>query len=227
MIAVVSEYVPALEELDDVITLEPEELIKPLPKELDLLILPDTPLGKCPLLENPKLLKKVRTNMLALAREKKAIIGIGTGFVLLAKMRLLDLQPTFHPWPWGRTWVKTIIPDNAVTRVFFQERHAFFPVSHPFAVVQLGEEELKKAMELGQIALLYEPIRPHAVISPAKGIAALSDVSGWIIGMMPNPLAYTKLNQNPLAKILQLPDGPGGGQIFLNAILQYVKRLRS
>ena len=187
-------------------------------------------------------LRQRLTDALAEFREQnKLVLGICNGFQVLIRSGLFEPQgsnaaQTVEPTAtltWndsGRyedrwVWLKNTAPESPFLRGI---ERLYLPVAHAEGrFVARDESTLAKLAEQGQLVLRYdhaEPGHDGLVPYPANpngsqaNVAALSDVTGRILGLMPHPERHLEHWHHP--HWTRLPARPHGDglRIFQNAV---------
>ncbi len=167
------------------------------------------------------------------------VIGICNGFQLLVKLGLL-------PWPGqgqkvtlthnlsGRfedRWVHLAVDKNSPCVFTRGLERLELPVRHGEGRLVFAPEVLEavNAAHLAPLRYVHpdqsQPTEeyPHNPNGSPQGIAALTDPTGRIFGLMPHPEAFTHRTNHPRwTRLPELPEEGVGVQIFRNAI-QYLK----
>jgi phosphoribosylformylglycinamidine synthase len=170
----------------------------------------------------------------------KLILGICNGFQVLIKAGLVpairceqqslaaDLAATLTDNDSGRfedRWV--YLQPGTLRCVFIEpERRLYLPVAHGEGkVVARDEATLGQLGEQGYVAFRYVdaegnrgpfPINPNG---SQDDIAALTDSTGRVLGMMPHPERFVRMTQHPHWTRLKEQEGFGDGMtIFKNAV---------
>ena len=160
------------------------------------------------------------------------IIGICNGFQVLTKLGLLPdftkkrhmaLAPNIH----GKfidCWVQMERPKHAVCKWTQGFEELELPVRHAEGRVVFSrgkEQEIYEELDRrGQIALRYKT----DINGSYQNIAAITDPSGLILGLMPHPEAYlyreTHYQKTPTRLLME----EGDGLLIFKNIVQYCKK---
>jgi phosphoribosylformylglycinamidine synthase I len=182
----------------------------------------------------------LKDEMTKFIADEKLSIGICNGFQAMVKMGLLPaldgeyfkqmVTLTFNDS--GRfedRWVY-LEPNTKSPCVFTQGMNRVYnPVRHGEGKFYCDDETLAKLEEKHLVAFTYvdqdggEADYPQNPNGSLHGIAALSDETGHLFGLMPHPEAYLFRTNHPRWTREEVPDVGMGRQIFENA-LEYCKR---
>jgi phosphoribosylformylglycinamidine synthase len=162
------------------------------------------------------------------------IIGICNGFQVLVKAGILpDIdfkqKVTLTDNDSGRfedrwTYLKITNHKSQTTNVWLKDLPEIInlPVAHGEGKFYAGDEDLGKIEKSGQVVLRYVdkegklapyPYNPNGSLN---NIAAITDASGRIFGLMPHPERFMFQHQWPYWKEKELP--PFGLKIFENGV---------
>lgn len=175
----------------------------------------------------------------------KLILGICNGFQVLIKTGLLpDLDGKAHP---NLTDMPATLTDNdsgkyedrwvhlqpGTSRCVFVDpnRRLYVPVAHGEGkIVTKDAETLERIKANGHVALSYVdehgnpgafPINPNG---STDAIAALTDSTGRVMGMMPHPERFVRWTQHPHWTRLKSKDGVADGMTIFNNAVSYVQK---
>jgi phosphoribosylformylglycinamidine synthase len=154
------------------------------------------------------------------------VLGICNGFQVLVESGLLRandegqrctlaLNTNGH---YTCRWVTVQSPNE---RCVFLERHRryFLPMAHAEGRFAVGDES---SFDRGRIALQYvEGVRREGPVNPNgsfEDVAALTDATGRVLGMMPHPERYVRRTQHPSWTASDLPEDVDGLAIFKTAV---------
>jgi phosphoribosylformylglycinamidine (FGAM) synthase-like amidotransferase family enzyme len=174
--------------------------------------------------------------------EGKIVLGICNGFQLLVKTGLLpglegeqsrqSVTLTFNDsGKFEDRWVYVRI--NRLSNSIFTKgiEKMYLPVRHGEGklvadsqetlegVGQQGHIVMQYAYEAGEVTAEY----PHNPNGSLESIAALSDPTGRILGMMPHPEAYVHYTQHPRWTRERLREEGDGIKVFQNAFSYVVE----
>ncbi len=154
------------------------------------------------------------------------VLGICNGFQILVKAGLLDVGTpdtacslTINTS--GQFTCRWVTLESKSSNCAFLEpnRHYFLPIAHAegrFVVSDGGE------ISPNRVALSYadgiQRIGPANPNGSVHDIAAITDVTGRIIGMMPHPERYVRYTQHPFWTSIPEPTEPDGLAIFRTAV---------
>ncbi|MCH7721574.1 MAG: phosphoribosylformylglycinamidine synthase I [Planctomycetes bacterium] len=167
----------------------------------------------------------------------KLVLGICNGFQVLLKCGLLpgsgmsDATVTLTANRSGRyedRWVHLETPTDRCPLLAKGER-LFLPLAHAEGrVVADGTASQEALKQLDRVALrfVYASGAPAEGASayPANpngskdGVAALTDESGRILGLMPHPERYVDATQHPTWTRIESPDTPDGLRLFQRGV---------
>jgi phosphoribosylformylglycinamidine synthase I len=168
----------------------------------------------------------------------KLVLGICNGFQVLVKMGVLpgngvfrqeDVTITYNDsGKYEDRWVH-LLPQTDRCVFIEPERQIYLPVAHGEGkVVTRDAESLQRLKSEGYIAYKYVdkngqegpyPINPNGSI---ESIAALTDGTGRVMGLMPHPERFIRRTQHPHWSRLGEDLDPDGIKIFRNAV-KYVR----
>lgn len=168
----------------------------------------------------------------------KLVLGICNGFQVLVKMGILPGNGVFKQEEVTITyndsgrfedrWVY-LMPQTDRCVFIEPERQIYLPVAHGEGkVVTKDAESLQRLQAEGFIAYKYVdengreadyPVNPNGSI---ESIAALTDSTGRVMGMMPHPERFVRRTQHPHWTRLGEDLDPDGIKIFRNAV-RYVR----
>lgn len=168
----------------------------------------------------------------------KLVLGICNGFQVLVKAGILPGDGSFQQQDVTITyndsgkfedrWVH-LAPQTSRCVFIEPERHIYLPVAHGEGkVVAKDEQALDRLRSEDHIAFKYVdadgregsyPVNPNG---SADSIAALTDSTGRVLGLMPHPERFVRRTQHPHWSRLGEDLDPDGIKIFRNAV-RYVK----
>jgi phosphoribosylformylglycinamidine synthase I len=174
----------------------------------------------------------------------KLILGICNGFQVLIKTGLLpDLDgkatPDINNMPAtltdndsGKYEDRWVYLQPGTTRCVFVDpkRRLYVPVAHGEGkIVAKDAETLERIKAGGHVAFRYVdengnpgpfPINPNG---STDDIAALTDSTGRVMGMMPHPERFVRWTQHPRWTRLKQKDGTPDGMMIFNNAVNYVR----
>ncbi|MBN1359946.1 MAG: phosphoribosylformylglycinamidine synthase I [Sedimentisphaerales bacterium] len=168
----------------------------------------------------------------------KLVLGICNGFQVLIKMGILPGNGTFKQEEVTITnndsgryedrWVY-LLPQTDRCVFIEPERQVYLPVAHAEGkIVTKNAELLQQLKSDGYVAYKYVdkngeegpyPINPNG---STESIAALTDSTGRVLGLMPHPERFVRRTQHPHWTRLGEDLDPDGIKIFRNAV-RYVR----
>ena len=168
----------------------------------------------------------------------KLVLGICNGFQVLVKAGILPGDGSFRQQDVTITyndsgkfedrWVH-LAPQTSRCVFIEPERHIYLPVAHGEGkVVAKDEQALDRLRSKDHIAFKYVdadgkegpyPVNPNGSVD---SIAALTDSTGRVLGLMPHPERFVRRTQHPHWSRLGEDLDPDGIKIFRNAV-RYVK----
>jgi phosphoribosylformylglycinamidine synthase len=174
----------------------------------------------------------------------KLIIGICNGFQVLIKTGLVpalrsdgamsatDTPATLTDNDCGRFEDRWVYLQPGTERCVFIEpgRRICLPIAHGEGkVVARDAETLERLRDEGYVAFRYVdadgnrggfPVNPNG---SHDDIAALTDATGRVLGMMPHPERFVRLTQHPAWTRLKERDGLGDGMTIFNNAVKYIR----
>jgi len=171
---------------------------------------------------------------LTFIEQKKPIIGICNGFQILARLGIL---PSYHEKSpmvldenknkrFINRWVEIKINQNSscVWTTLLKDISKFsLPIRHAEGVVTFPEKSKKdiynRLVKNGQIPFYYK----EDVNGSYKKIAAISDPSGLILGMMPHPEGFLSNLLHPTLSQGETKFEEGLGLLIFKSIIKYIE----
>jgi len=174
----------------------------------------------------------------------KLILGICNGFQVLIKTGLTpalnnDAQTSAADYPAtltdndsGRFEDRWVYLQPGTERCVFIEsgRRIYLPIAHGEGkVVVRDAATLARLRDEGYVALRYVdaqgnpgpfPVNPNG---SQDDIAALTDATGRVLGMMPHPERFVRLTQHPHWTRLKEREGFGDGMTIFNNAVRYIR----
>jgi len=164
----------------------------------------------------------------------KLVLGICNGFQVLVKMGVLPGNGAFKQeqvtityndsGKYEDRWVH-LLPQTDRCVFIEPQRQIYLPVAHGEGkVVTAGAATLERLKSEGYIAYKYVgpdgeegpyPINPNGSV---ESIAALTDSTGRVMGLMPHPERFVRRTQHPHWTRLGEDLDPDGIKIFRNAV---------
>lgn len=168
----------------------------------------------------------------------KLVLGICNGFQVLIKMGILPGNGAFKQEDVTITnndsgryedrWVY-LLPQTDRCVFIEPQRQIYLPVAHAEGkIVTKDVESLERLRSEGSVAYKYVdgngeegpyPVNPNGSI---ESIAALTDSTGRVLGLMPHPERFVRRTQHPHWSRLGEDLDPDGIKIFRNAV-RYVR----
>ncbi len=186
----------------------------------------------------------LRDRLAGFIEDGKLVLGICNGFQVLIKtglvpgfggpggMTLTESGVTLGSNDSGRFEDRWVYLQPGTDRCIFieKDRRIYLPVAHGEGKIMAANEAvLERIKSEGYVAFRYTdadgrpgpfPVNPNG---SADSIAALTDSTGRVLGMMPHPERYIRRTQHPHWTRLEKSDEAGDGlTIFTNAV-NYVK----
>jgi len=168
----------------------------------------------------------------------KLVLGICNGFQVLVKAGILpgfadgsganDVTITYNDS--GKFEDRWVYLAPAAERCVFinKGQRLYLPIAHGEGKVVTKNSALEKLKAEGHIAFRYVdengsegsfPINPNG---SAESIAALTDSTGRVLGLMPHPERHVRKTQHPRWTRMKDGDGADGMTIFNNAV-KYIR----
>lgn len=167
----------------------------------------------------------------------KLIIGICNGFQAMVKMGLLpgynddqEVTLTFNDsGKFEDRWVHLKVNNRSKCAFTKSMESIYLPVRHGEGKFVVKDEKvLENLKRNNQIVLKYTDAEgnsagyPHNPNGSIENIAAISDRTGRVFGMMPHPEAFLHRTNHPGWTREELPEEGAGLAIFRNAV-EYIK----
>jgi len=177
-----------------------------------------------------------------IARKDTAILGVCNGFQVLVRTGLLpfrnigEMDITLTNNDSGHfecRWIRVRVNKNSKSKFLtgMEDEVIWYPVAHGEGKFLTGEKILKQVEDKNLVAFRYiddngnptqgYPENPNGSLNAIVGI---SDESGRILGMMPHPECFVRIEQHPnwrRSKIVK----PQGLPLFEN-IVKFVKGIK-
>ena len=174
----------------------------------------------------------------------KLILGICNGFQVLIKTGLVpalqsDVRASAADYPAtltdndnGRFEDRWIYLQPGTERCVFIERgrRIYLPIAHGEGkIVARDAATLARLRDEGYVAFRYVdaegnpgtfPVNPNG---SQDDIAALTDPTGRVLGMMPHPERFVRLTQHPHWTRLKEREGLGDGMTIFNNAVKYIR----
>jgi len=173
----------------------------------------------------------------------KLILGICNGFQVLIKTGLVpglrteglaatEFPATLTDNDCGRFQDRWVYLQPGTDRCVFIEpgRRIYLPMAHGEGkIVARDEATLARLRDEGYVAFRYVdaegrrggfPINPNG---SQDDIAALTDATGRVLGMMPHPERFVRITQHPAWTRLKEREGFGDGMTIFNNAVRYVR----
>lgn len=174
----------------------------------------------------------------------KLVLGICNGFQVLIKTGLvpglcsdkqtstLDYPATLTDNDSGRFEDRWVYLQPGTERCVFIKHHRriYLPIAHGEGkIVTRDAATLGRLRDEGYVAFRYVdadgnpgpfPINPNG---SQDDIAALTDASGRVMGMMPHPERFVRLTQHPHWTRLKEREGFGDGMTIFNNAVKYIR----
>lgn len=212
-------------------------------EDYQLLVLPggfsygdDVAAGK--ILAN-QILHHLRDAITAFIESGKLILGICNGFQVLIKTGLLpgfnggrQTSFTLTDNDSGRFEDRWVYLQPGTERCVFLEpgRRIYLPIAHGEGKLAAKDEDsLNKVRQEGYVAFRYVdadgnpgpfPINPNGSMD---SIAALTDSTGRILGLMPHPERFVRWTQHPHWTRLKRTDGRTDGMMIFDNAVRYIR----
>ena len=176
--------------------------------------------------------------------QRKLILGICNGFQVLIKTGLVpglrsdsassstDYPATLTDNDCGRFEDRWAYLQPGTERCVFIEpgRRIYLPIAHGEGkIVTRDPATLGRLREEGYVAFRYVdaegkpgpfPVNPNG---SEDDIAALTDATGRVMGMMPHPERFVRLTQHPHWTRLKEREGFGDGMTIFNNAVNYIR----
>ena len=170
------------------------------------------------------------------------VMGICNGFQVLVKTGLLPEARALEPAERNLTlaynasgkfearWVRLKAPPDTICVFARPDEELEMPVAHGEGrLVVRGPETLRELAANGQIAYRYASARGDAPVYPenpngsADNIAAISDRSGRVLGIMPHPERHVSFFQHPRWTRGRRREEGDGLRLFRRAVEHFAK----